>query len=330
MRDVAAHAGVGMKTVSRVINGEPNVSPQMRERVRKAIVELGYELDVFAGNLRRLDRRTHSIGMLLGSSDNPFSTTISTAVELVAFAHHSVVLSSTLHTDPNRERDVVTALLRRRIDGLLLSTATHSLDVVATEQQRGLSVVYIDGLPLGLEADAVLSDNAGGARLATRHLLQAGHRRVAYLGARRDVHTISERRSGYAAELAAWGIQPDHALILEDLTESTAADAARSLATSGVNAIFSSQNLCTIGAIRGLRSIDAHRRVAVVSFDDIAAGDLLDPGLTVVRQDPADMGRIAAERLFARMDGDKGAVTTTRLPVQIVERGSGEIPPPTT
>lgn len=330
MRDVAAHAGVGMKTVSRVINGEPNVTPEMAARVRKAIAELGYKPDVFAGNLRRLDRRTHSIGVLLGASGNQFSTTITTAVELVAFEHQSVVMSSSLHTDPNRERDIVMALLRRRIDGLLLSTATHSLDIVAAEQQRGLSVIYIDGLPLGLEADAILSDNAGGARLATRHLLEAGHRRVAYIGARHDVHTISERRTGYLTELTAWGIQPDPALIVEDLTEDSAADAARALASSGVSAIFSSQNLCTIGAVRGLRSVDAHRRVALVGFDDIETGDLLEPGLTVVRQDPAEMGRIAAERLFARIDGDRGMATTTLLPVRLVPRGSGEIPPPAT
>ncbi|WP_336629755.1 MULTISPECIES: LacI family DNA-binding transcriptional regulator [unclassified Microbacterium] len=327
MQDVAARAGVALKTVSRVINGEANVSARMEARVRTAIEELGYEPDVIAGNLRRLDRRTFSIGLLVGSSDNPFSTSLARAVEIVAFDHQTVVLSSSLHMDPSREREVVSALLRRRIDGLLLTTATHSLDVVTAAQERGLSIVYVDGPALGIEADAVFSDNAGGARLATRHLLEGGHRRIAYLGARKDVHTIAERRAGYLAELASWNVDADPALIIDDADEESAETAARALVEAGAQAIFCAQNLCTIGAVRGLHAIEAQHQVAVVAFDDIETGDILDPGLTVVRQDPAEMGRIAAEKLFQRVHGHTGVVTTTVLPVRLVTRGSGEIAP---
>jgi DNA-binding LacI/PurR family transcriptional regulator len=327
MSDVAVLAGVGTKTVSRVLNGEPNVSAKTTAKVLAAVEELDYQLDLMAGSLRRIDRRTHSIGLLIGALDNPFSTALTNAVEIIAFRRKSVLLSSSLHLDPRREREVVGELLRRRVDGLLLTTATHSLDIVAAAQSRGTVVVYMDGPPLGMTADAVLSDSRSGAILATKHLLDQGHRRIAYIGARRDVYTIRERRMGYEDELRRWGIAPDPALIIEDANEGTAEAAARELAMSGnpPHAIFSGQNLCTIGVIRGLRSAQAQQRIALVGFDDLPMSDLLDPGLTVIAQNPEQIGTRAAERLFQRLDGDVSDASTSLVPVRLIERGSGEI-----
>jgi DNA-binding LacI/PurR family transcriptional regulator len=329
MKDVAALAGVGTKTVSRVMNGEPNVTQKTAARVLAAVAELGYEVDVTAGNLRRLGRRTNSIGLLIGAIDNPFSAGISEAIERAAISRRMVLLTSSLHVDPSRELIVVKQLLRRRVDGLFLTTATHSLDAVALAQKHGTVVVFVDGPPLGVSADAVMSDNRGGAALATRHLLEQGHRRVAYVGPRHDVHTIHERRRGYEEELTRWGLDMDPELIIEDVDQETARFATLDLMNRAhpPDAIFSSQNLCTVGVIRGLRHAAAQHQVALVGFDDLTAADLMDPAVTVIAQNPSAIGTIAADLLFRRLDGEDRPFTTTLLPVRLIERGSGEIPP---
>jgi DNA-binding LacI/PurR family transcriptional regulator len=329
MSDVAALAGVGTKTVSRVMNGEPNVSAKTAAKVLAAVAELDYEVDLFAGNLRRLGRRTNSIALLIGAVDNTFSGGIARAVEGAALKRHSVLLTSSLHIDPSRELEVVGELLRRRVDGLLLTTATHSLEAVATAHERGTAIVFVDGPPLGVTADAVLSDNLSGAALATRHLLEGGHRRVAYIGARHDVYTVAERRRGYEEELARWNVPLDPALVIEDVERDTARAAVRELLArrDRPDAIFSSQNETTVGVIGGMRDAGVHHDLALVGFDDFPTADLLDPGITVIAQDPERIGSIAAELLFRRIAGEDSPAETIFVPVRLIQRGSGEIAP---
>jgi LacI family transcriptional regulator len=126
MREVAALAGVGIKTVSRVVNGEPNVSARTVAAVRQAIDMLRYEPNLQAGNLRRHGQRTSSIGLIVGNVANPFSGAIHRAVEDVVAPRHIAVFASSLDDDAARERQIVSAFLRRRVDGLILSTIARS------------------------------------------------------------------------------------------------------------------------------------------------------------------------------------------------------------
>lgn len=329
MSDVAAFAGVATKTVSRVVNDEPNVTEETKAKVLAAIAELGYQRDHFAGNLRRLDRRTHSIGLLFGAPDNPFSREMAIAVEQAMTSRRILVLISSLNGDVEREIGVVNELLRRRVDGFIVTTATQVLPPLALAQSQETPVVFVDGPALGMDADSVVGDNSGGASLGTRHLLERGHRRIAFLGPRRDVYTVHERHSGFAAELSRWGIQPDPDLIVEDLDEDSAAEVTVRMATSEnpPDAIFSAQNLCSLGVVRGLRRVGAQNQIAVVGFDDVAGSDLIKPGLTVIEQDPKGLGDLAAETLLRRIDGSTSPFTTTVLPTRLIERGSGEIRP---
>jgi LacI family transcriptional regulator len=177
MRHVAALAGVGVKTVSRVINGEPNVSAATIAKVTAAARTLDYQPDLHAGNLRRADGRTRTLGLLVGSVDNPFAGAVHRAVEDAALQHGVAVFASSLDDDPEREQEAVAAFLRRRVDGLILTTVSESQAYLAPELRRGTPVVFVDREPAGITSDAVVSDNAEGAALATRHLLERGHRR---------------------------------------------------------------------------------------------------------------------------------------------------------
>ena len=330
MRHVAALAGVGVKTVSRVINGEPNVSAATIAKVNAAARTLDYQPDLHAGNLRRADGRTRTLGLLVGSVDNPFAGAVHRAVEDAALARGVAVFASSLDDDPDREQEAVSAFLRRRVDGLILTTVTESQAYLAPELRRGTPVVFVDREPAGITSDSVVSDNADGAALATRHLLERGHRRVAYLGDRPLIQTARERRRGFLEELGRAGVATRDVPVVEGLHDAESARAATFALFEGPNpptAIFSSQNLVSLGVIHALRELGRHHEIALVSFDDLPLADLLDPGITVVAQDPQQIGRIAAERVFARLDGDDSPAARTVVPTRLIERGSGELPP---
>jgi len=330
MRHVATLAGVGVKTVSRVINGEPNVSAATITKVLEAARTLDYQPDLHAGNLRRADGRTRTLGLLVGSVDNPFAGAVHRAVEDAAIGRGVAVFASSLDDDPEREQAAVSAFLRRRVDGLILTTVSESQAYLAPEVKRGTPVVFVDREPAGITSDSVVSDNVDGAAAATRHLVSHGHRRLAYLGDRHDIRTAQERRRGFLDELGRAGIATGDVPVIEGLhDEETARRATLALFDADLppTAIFSSQNLVTIGVIRALRELGRHRDTALVGFDDVPLGDLLEPGVTVVAQDPHAIGRIAAERVFARLDGDESPAARTVVPTRLIERGSGELAP---
>jgi LacI family transcriptional regulator len=330
MREVAALAGVGIKTVSRVINNEPNVSAETAARVRSAAERLNYQPDIQAGNLRRSDRKTRTIGLIVGSVANPFSGAVNRGVEDVAADRGVAVFTSSLDDDASRETRIVTEMLRRRVDGLILTTVKKNQAYLVPEQQRGTAFVFVDRQPTGIDADAVVTNNAEAAAAATAHLISIGHRSIGYLGDRSELWTAQQRRRGFLDQLGAVGIPTAGAIVIDDLHDEESAFHAAVSVIRGPNpptALFTSQNLVTIGAIRALRELGLHRDIALVGFDDIPLGDMLEPGVTVIAQNPYQMGRLAAERAFARMDGDHEEATTFVVPSELLVRGSGEIAP---
>jgi len=323
MRDVAALAGVGIKTVSRVINDEPNVSPETIARVKSAAEQLDFRPDVNAGNLRRTDRKTRTIGLVVGSVANPFSGAVNRGVEDVAASRGIAVFASSLDDDASREATIVGEMLRRRVDGLILTTVRKNQSYLVPEQRRGTVLVFVDRNPSGIDADVVLTNNAEASAAAVRHLQSHGHRAIAYLGDRAELWTAQERRRGFQSVA-------DNGPVVENLHDSASAYDAAVALLRGDNpptAFFSSQNLVTIGVIQALRELGLQREVALVGFDDIPLGDMLEPGVTVVAQDPYAIGSLAAERVFARLDGDHSDSETFIVPSSLVIRGSGEIRP---
>jgi LacI family transcriptional regulator len=335
MKHVAALAGVGVKTVSRVMNNEPNVSQATIARVMDAVGRLNYELDVNAGNLKRADRRTMTIGLVLGSVTNPFSGLVHRAIEEYAWERGTAVYAASLDDDATRpearEETLISAFLRRRVDGLILTTTSENQSYLGAAQRQGTKMVFVDRQPVGLVADAVLSDNRASARSATEHLLAHGHRRIAYLGDKPQNWTSRERLDGFSAAMRDAAIPAADAPIENGVSDVVEADAAlaRLLARPHPpTAVFAAQNLISLRMVKALRTAGVHQRIALIGFDDFPAADLLDPGLTVVSQNPTEIGRLAAERMFARIGGDTSAAAVHHVPTTVVPRGSGEIPPP--
>lgn len=331
MKDVAALAGVAIKTVSRVMNGEPTVAPDLAGRVREAAAKLGYRPNLTASSLRRGDRRTATIGMLMEDVANPFWAALLRAAEDVARRRGVLILIGSLDAEPERERPTAITLIDRGVDGLIVVPAARDQSYLLAERQFGTRVVFLDREPRLIEADAVVSDNRAGAMQAVDHLREHGHDRIAYLGDRHAIATAAERYAGYRSALERAGLTVDDALVRHDLRTSDQAQAAAAgmlAQAEPPTAIFASQNLVTIGVVRALRASGLQHSVALVGFDDFELADALEPGVTVIAQDIGSLGRQAAELLFARLDGDETPPRTHMLPTALVVRGSGEIPAP--
>ncbi|GAA3107649.1 MULTISPECIES: LacI family DNA-binding transcriptional regulator [Nonomuraea] len=322
MKDVASAAGVALKTVSRVVNGEPGVHPATAERVRAAIERLGYSRNESARVLRR--GRTATIGLVIEDVADPFYSGLSRAVEDVVIEHGCLLLSGSSGEEPGRERELVETFCARRVDGLIVVPAGDDHTYLRPELEAGTPVVFADRPPgAGLDVDTVLADNAGGARQAVRHLMAHGHRRIAFLGDDPAIFTAAERLRGYRDEL---GELYDERLVAmrAPSAEAVHADLERMFALDEPpTALFTGNGRYTVTTLRALE----RRRVALVGFDDFELADLLDPGVTVVAQEPAWMGRVAAELLFRRLGGDTGHSEHVELPVRLIVRGSGELPP---
>jgi LacI family transcriptional regulator len=330
MREVATLAGVSLATVSRVINAEGRVRPDLAERVQEAVSLLGYRRDLTATNLRRADRHSASIGIVFDDVANPFHAAVLRGVETVARTRGVLPLVGSSDEDPDRERELAEAFLSRRVDGLIVVPAGSDHSYLRADRDSGVAMVFVDRPPAFMDADCVLSDNAGGAFEATGHLIAAGHTRIGFLGDRAGIFTATERLRGYRDALSRHGIAYDDAVVRMELRDSAAASEATAgllAANDPPTALFTAQNLITIGAVERLRSLDRQRSVALVGFDDLPLADVVDPGLTVVAQDAEELGRLTAERLFARLDGDDGPTVQDVVPTTLIARGSGELAP---
>jgi LacI family transcriptional regulator len=330
MLDVAALAGVGLKTVSRVVNAEAGVSPELEARVRRAIEQLNYSRDANASMLRRLGGKTQTIGLVLEDVANPFSSALHRAVEDAARERGVLLFAGSCDEDATRERELIGSFRDRRVDGIIVVPAGHDHTYLYEERRAGTALVFVDRPASHLDADSVLSDNRGGAVEAVRHLLAHGHSRIGFLGDLLSISTAEERLRGYRQALQSAGIQVDEALIRTGLRHPDAATeaVAELLALADPpTALFTGQNLLTIGGVRALRAVGVERKIALIGFDDVPLADMVDPAISVVAQNPHGLGRAAAQLLFRRLDGDTAPPVHDLLPVELIARGSGEIAP---
>jgi LacI family transcriptional regulator len=330
MLDVAALAGVALATVSRVVNGKSGVSSDMEARVQAAIERLDYRRNVNASSLRRLDRKTATIGLVLEDVANPFMSALHRAVEDCARERGMLVFAGSCDEDNRRERELISALRARRVDGIIVVPAGTDHSYLLPAFRLGTSMVFVDRRPGFLDADSVSSDDLGGAREAVAHLGERGHRRIAYLGAALTIETARRRLEGYTDAMRELGAHTMASHVLTGLVTMEQAEEAVTEMLRGhepPTAVISGQNYFTIGAIKALRAHGLQHEIALLGFDDFALADLLDPPVTVISHDPAELGRTAAQLLFRRLDGDGSPPQQIVCPYTLVPRGSGEIAP---
>jgi LacI family transcriptional regulator len=330
--DVAQAAGVSLRTASRVLNDDPRVAPDTRQRVQEAMLELRFEPDAMARSLRA--GTDTAIGFVVESIADPFFAEVIDAVEQEMSRHGRPVLVTSTRRDPEWERDVIGRMMQRRVAGLLICPTSDDHSWLDT---RRVPIVLIDRPAPGLSADLVEIDDHRAAFEAVAHLIAHGHRRIAYVGDTPAIPTSAARLRGYRDALAHHGIEVDGQLVhCECATSQAAAEAVSALiggsrppaaippAAIPPTAILSATTRASLGVVPALHSA-GRTDIALVSFGDFPMADALRPAVTVVNHPGHEVGRAAAARLLARLGQPGLPVERIQLPARMIERGSGEL-----
>jgi LacI family transcriptional regulator len=324
--DVARVAGVSIKTVSRVVNGSEQVTEDTRLRVLAAVTELAYVRNAVAHSLRT--GSGDAIGVVIDSIADSFFARLVSVIEERMLADGIGVLIASTGRSSSRERAQVARLAGQNIRALLIAPIGTEHSYIPA-LAPGLPVVLVDR---GWELpgyDTVMVQDRAGARSAVEHLVAYGHRRIAFIGDSEALPTIAQRCLGYRDGLVAHKIEPDELLVRTGCGEpdSAASTTAELLALENPpTAIFSSNPRASLGVVRSLHQ-DGRTDVAMISFGDFALADSLRPAITFVDQDPTPIAEAAVGLLLSRMRGERAPATDFALPVNVISRGSGELPP---
>lgn len=341
---VAREAGVSPSTVSNFLNGRSErMHQQTRKRVEAAIERLGYRPNRAARQLRT--GRIDVVGLVVPSVANPFWGTFARHLEGAALAQGYHVLLCNSERDPGRERNYLEELWDDGIRGVVLCSSLPSLDHVTPLLDRGLSVVAFDRTAQAGDPPALVNisvDNVIGTELATRHLLDLGHRRLAFVsGSLRSINR-SERFRGFSAALESAGLSVERDAVVwsgagdGSYGDLDAAGLGRTAATELLSAphpptaIVAINDMCALGVCAGIRDVGLRvgQDVSVVGFDDILLADLSAPPLTTVRQPLAELATVTFENLRDRIDDPaaRGGQSLLVRPELVVRASSG--PPP--
>jgi LacI family transcriptional regulator len=326
MIDVAREAGVAFKTVSRVVNGE-QVRPDSLERVNAAIAKLGYRRNVGAASLR--SGRSWTVGLLVYEIQESFQLAMAQVIEAaLAEKGYRLVVASTMALH-EREAGFFEAFCANGFDGLIVLPSTDDQAYMQAELDAGVSIVFVDRPPRNLETDVVLAENRAGARQATTHLIDAGHRRIGYFSLLLDNYTGIERHLGYCEAFEAADLPVDDRLLaiwpesraqtLDALDRMLALADPPTAFLSGASPL--SKNLLWAFRQRGLQP-------AFISYDDFELSDVIEPAVSVVSQDSRQMGLAAVDFLLRRMEGDQSPPQTVKFPTHFIERESSRTPNP--
>lgn len=313
MKDVASRAGVALKTVSRVVNGEPGVTPETAKRVLGAISDLGFRRNESARLLRT--GRTATLGFIADTWTDPEHAAVYRGLEHITREQGYLLYSGSTDADPDREERLALAMCARRVDGLIIIPSPGSHDYLVSEIEAGVATVFVLRPPELVRADAVLPDERAGARAAIAHLVAQGHRRIGFLGGP-DGHRSRTLRAGCTEALSLAGLPADEALVSLSSADLASASGAPGAASPAVTAVFCADQQRTREALRAALAPPT----AIVGFGDFEYADIVSPPVSVVSYDPVLIGRTAGELLLRRLAGDDAPPRRVEVPVRLIVR----------
>jgi DNA-binding LacI/PurR family transcriptional regulator len=327
MHDVARLAGVSHQTVSRVLNGHPNVRATTRERVLEAIRQLDYQPNALARGL--VTRRSRSIGVISFDTRlfGPASTLL--AIERAArAAGYAVTITSLADLDAASVRSAVATLAGQRVDGVIVIAPVESAARGLRDLRPGLPVVAVEAGYRG-EVPVVSVDQFSGAKLATDHLLALGHRTIWHVAGPADWLEARERVEGWRDSLSQAGVMAPPMLRGDWSPESGYRAGLELAGTAGMSAVFAANDQMALGIMHAFyeRGVKVPDDVSVVGFDNIPEAAFLTPSLTTVHQDFDEVGRRGLRLLMGIIDGDpERSAPTGRVPATLVPRRSTGAP----
>lgn len=331
--DIAREANVSQSTVSRVINNNPRISEATRQRVKKAMERLGYSPNAVARTL--ITGRSQLIGLVVSNITNPFYPEVIESIVAAATEHDYNVILCNTQENLKLQMSYLALLIEHQVDGAILTSSLLDTEgLLARVASDGIPLVMVNRTVEGLRVDSVRMDNAGAGRMVAKHLVELGHRDIAFVGGLAETSTNTERLSGFRSELAALGVElPDEYVTHHAYTRTSGYELTQALLAlpRRPTALFCADDLIALGAMDAV--LDAGLRipqdVAVIGVDDVQAASLRQVALTTVRQPAAEMGRRAVQLLLERIHGapDAEPVDIVLRPRLIVRQTSGPAAP---
>ncbi|WP_206997112.1 LacI family DNA-binding transcriptional regulator [Trinickia mobilis] len=332
MKQVAELAGLHVSTVSRALNPDTRsmVVPESVARVMKAADALGYRLDPVAASLRT--GRSKLIGILVPDiATNVFTPILTGAAERLSEHGYSTIVAY-VGSDSNKQFDLAQGLIARRVDGLILATASRDDPLVSFCIERGVPSVLVNRAEKETRLSGVVSDDLLGAQLAVDHLVELGHRTIGHLAGPPEHSTGFLRHRGFIQALSAHGLDATSAPceFAGTYTREQGAEAARRLlsARPDITAIVAANDLLALGAYDALREIGLNcpRDISVVGHNDMPLVDMVEPPLTTIRISHKEMGRQAADLLQQAIETRDSPARNVVLPPKLIVRGSTAAP----
>ncbi|MGB4779839.1 LacI family DNA-binding transcriptional regulator [Microbacterium sp.] len=323
---MAQRAGVSSTTVSHAINGKRYVSPELVERVRRAMADLSYVPSRSARNLAT--GQTQVVGLLVPDMANSFFAELAKGAEQTAIDLGFNVIMGNTGWDRERELLYLEMIRSRAVDGLIYAAGVAAPQGDVQSVVGDLPLILVDEQIADAAYPAVVSDNVSGGRLAAQHLLELGHRRALVLAAEEGLPSSTQRVEGFCASWIDGGgelVAARYGAFTEENGRAGILRYRSELAAGSVTAVFATNDLIALGAMEALSELGftVPRDVSVVGFDDITVAHYVTPGLTTIRQSPQVLGEIAARRLInalQRREPVDGAVEM--VPVDLVRRSS--------
>ena len=325
--DIARAAGVSKSTVSLVLQSSPLVKEETRTRVNEAIRELGYVYNRGAANLRQ--DRSGIVGIIVNDLTNSFFAELAVGMDMIVQSAGYVQFLAHSGEDVDRQRELIASMREHGIAGLIISPARGTVAAdLKPIVDSGLPVVAVVRNVPGAKVSSLLSDNHAGARAAVRHLVELGHRRIAFAGGFSDIQVYAERAQGYRDGLADAGIAVEEDLIVSSAPSRAGGVTAieRMLSRPGEppTAALCFNDAVAFGVCDGLRArrLEPGVDFSVIGFDDVIEARTAVPALTTVAVDPQRMGQKAAQLLFKQINAGNAEPETIRTPVRLVVRQS--------
>ncbi|AVX90059.1 MULTISPECIES: LacI family DNA-binding transcriptional regulator [Pseudomonas] len=303
IKDVAALAGISYTTVSHVVNKTRPVSQEVRLKVEAAIKSLDYVPSAVARSLKA--KTTATIGLLVPNSLNPYFAELARGIEDYCERNGYCVILCNSDDNPEKQRSYLRVLLEKRIDGLIVASAGGDIGLAQGLAGVKTPMVIVDRGLDGVDADLVRIDHEYGAYLATRHLLELGHRDIATIGGPSSTSVAQMRQAGFCRALQEAGITVRPERMLESDFTSTGGYSAAAILLEGnpPSAIFAGNDMIGIGVLRAAaeRNVRVPSELSVIGFDDIQMSRYVYPALTTVGQSILQLGEMAAEVLLRRI-----------------------------
>jgi LacI family repressor for deo operon, udp, cdd, tsx, nupC, and nupG len=326
IKDIARIAKVSHSTVSRALQNSSLVNAETAEKIRKIAKESGYRASAVARGL--VTQRTRTIGLVVTSVADPFASEVVSGVEQAANDHGYSVFLADSNADPEREKNVVQSFAERRVDGIVVTSSRVGALYLPLLSEMMVPIVLVNNQHPGAFVHSVMIENLEGSRKATNHLIELGHRRIAYIGDQFGYQSDTERFAGYRQALEEAGIPVESDLtVCGDGKPEEAMKATEQLLAlkNPPTAIFCYNDMSALGAMRtiALKGLRVPHDISLVGFDDLFVASYTQPPLTTVRQPMRRMGLLAMESLFKLMSGEDSAVRITVEAELIVRESTG-------